>query len=75
LQPNRKNREGNQHMDRDVQFQHINARAASFLKDGQAVVSVDTKKKELVDNFKNGGREWRLQDPKTSMFMTSSIPN
>jgi len=62
LQANRKTREGNQHMDRDAQFQYINARAASFLKDGQSVVSVDTKKKELVGNFKNAGREWRPQD-------------
>jgi hypothetical protein len=62
LQANRKTREGNQHMDRDAQFQYINARATSFLKDGQPVVSVDTKKKELVGNFKNAGREWRPQD-------------
>ena len=59
LQANRKTREGNQHMDRDAQFQYINGRASSFLKDGQPVVSVDTKKKELVGNFKNAGREWR----------------
>jgi hypothetical protein len=76
LQANRKTREGNQHMDRDAQFQYIDARAASFLKDGQPVVSVDTKKKELVGNFKNAGREWRPKTaPKTSMFMTSSILN
>jgi hypothetical protein len=62
LQANRKTREGNQHMDRDAQFQYINARATSFLKDGQPVVSVDTKKKELVGNFKNAGREWRPKD-------------
>jgi hypothetical protein len=62
LQANRKTREGNQHVDRDAQFQYINARAASFLKDGQPVVSVDTKKKELVGNFKNAGREWRPKD-------------
>ena len=62
LQANRKTREGNQHVDRDAQFQHINGRAAFFLKDGQPVVSVDTKKKELVGNFKNSGREWRPLD-------------
>jgi hypothetical protein len=62
LQANRKTREGNQHVDRDAQFQYINARAASFLKDGQPVVSVDTKKKELVGNFKNAGRAWRPKD-------------
>jgi transposase len=62
LQANRKTREGNQHMDRDAQFQYINGRAASFLKDGQPVVSVDTKKKELVGNFKKGASfyAWRL---------------
>jgi hypothetical protein len=48
LQANRKIREGNQHMDRDAQFQYINARATSFLKDGQPVVSVDTKKKGVL---------------------------
>lgn len=62
LQANRKTREGDQHMDRDAQFHYINGRAASFLKDGQPVVSVDTKKKELVGNFKNAGREWRPRD-------------
>ena len=62
LQANRKTREGNQHIDRDAQFQYINKRASSFLKDGQPVVSVDTKKKELVGNFKNAGREWRPKD-------------
>src|SRR5712672_3096122 len=62
LQANRKTREGNQHIDRDAQFQYINKRASSFLKDGQPVVSVDTKKKELVGNFKNVGREWRPKD-------------
>jgi transposase len=62
LQANRKTREGNQHVDRDAQFQYINRRAASFRKDGQPVVSVDTKKKELVGNFKNTGREWRPKD-------------
>jgi len=62
LQANRKTREGNQHVDRDAQFQYINGRAAFFLKDGQPVVSVDTKKKELVGNFKSSGREWRPQD-------------
>lgn len=62
LQANRKTREGHQHMDRDAQFEYINARATFFLQDGQPVVSVDTKKKELVGNFRNPGREWRPHD-------------
>jgi hypothetical protein len=57
LQSNRKTREGGKHPDRNAQFEHINAKAESFLKSGQPVVSVDTKKKELVGDFKNGGRE------------------
>jgi hypothetical protein len=59
LQANRKSHEGNQHMDRDAQFEYINNKARSFLRDRQPVISVDTKKKELVGNFKNAGREWR----------------
>ena len=59
LQSNRKTREGGKHPDRNAQFEHINAKAGSFQKSGQPVVSVDTKKKELVGDFKNGGREWQ----------------
>jgi hypothetical protein len=59
LQANRKTREGADHPDRDAQFGHINARVRSFQRRGQPVISVDTKKKELVGNFKNGGREWQ----------------
>jgi hypothetical protein len=59
LQSNRKAREGGKHPDRNAQFEHINTTARSFQKSGQPVVSVDTKKKELVGDFKNGGREWR----------------
>jgi hypothetical protein len=59
LQANRKTREGNQHPDRDAQFEFINAQAARFQGRRQPVISVDTKKKELVGDFKNGGREWR----------------
>jgi len=58
LQANRKTREGLSHPDRDAQFEHINATVRHFQGRGQPVVSVDTKKKELVGNFKNGGREW-----------------
>lgn len=58
LQANRKTREGNQHPDRNAQFAFINAQATRFQKRRQPVISVDTKKKELVGDFKNGGREW-----------------
>jgi len=59
LQANRKTKEGASHPDRDAQFGHINASAAAAIAAGQPVISVDTKKKELVGDFKNGGREWR----------------
>ena len=58
LQANRKTREGLSHPDRDAQFKHINARVCQFQRRSQPVVSVDTKKKELIGDFKNGGREW-----------------
>ena len=57
-QSNRKRQEGTGHPDRNAQFGHINEVADRFLAEGQPVVSVDTKKKELVGNFRNGGREW-----------------
>ncbi len=59
LQGNRKTREGSTHADRDAQFRHINARVTAAQAGGQPVVSVDAKKKELVGDFKNGGKEWR----------------
>src|SRR5215813_5150678 len=58
LQSNRKTLEGSQHPDRDAQFQHINQRVKTFQRQRQPVVSVDTKKKELIGQFRNGGREW-----------------
>jgi transposase len=61
LQANRKTIEGSSHPDRDAQFEHINRRVRLFLRAGDPVISVDTKKKELVGNFKNGGRELRPQ--------------
>ena len=64
LQANRKTREGDSHPDRDAQFVYLNELVKAALAAGQPVISVDTKKKELVGNFKNGGREWRPQgDP------------
>jgi len=59
LQANSKTREGNSHVDRDAQFQYISQQASAFLAADEPVVSVDTKKKELVGNFKNNGRELR----------------
>lgn len=59
LQPNRKTREGGSHPDRHAQFEYINGRVQRFLKRRQPAISVDTKKKELVGDFKNGGREYR----------------
>ena len=59
LQSVRKSLEGTTHPDRDEQFEHINTKADDFLQRCQPVVSVDTKKKELVGEFKNGGREWQ----------------
>ncbi len=59
LQSVRKNQEGASHPDRNQQFEYINAKAAKFLAGRQPVISVDTKKKELVGNFRNSGREWQ----------------
>jgi len=61
LQANRKTREGSQHPDRNAQFEHIHEQVLAFQKRRQPVISVDTKKQELVGNFKNGGQEWRPQ--------------
>src|SRR5215467_5084788 len=59
LQANAKTLEGSQHPDRDGQFRYLNEAARTFRDDGQPVISVDTKKKELVGAFANSGREWR----------------
>jgi len=59
LQANRKTREGSRHPDRDAQFGYINRQVTAALAEDQPAISVDTKKKELVGDFKNGGREYR----------------
>ena len=59
LQSNRKAREGADHPDRNAQFEHISRLVRVFQRKGQPVISVDTKKKELVGDFRNAGREWR----------------
>jgi transposase len=58
LQSNRKTKEGNGHPDRNAQFEHIDAKVREYVGLKQPVISVDTKKKELVGDFKNGGQEW-----------------
>jgi len=59
LQSNRKTEEGNQHRDRDAQFRHINATVTRELAQGRPVISVDTKKKELIGTYDNKGQQWR----------------
>lgn len=61
VQANRKTKEGSAPPDRDAQFEHINKQVRVFQKRGQPVVSVDTKKKELIGDCKNAGREWHPQ--------------
>jgi hypothetical protein len=61
LQANAKTIEGSDHPDRNAQFEYINAQTKKFLRQGVPVISVDTKKKELVGNFSNGGQEWQPQ--------------
>jgi hypothetical protein len=58
MQGNRKTLEGKSHPDRDAQFRHISKKCQAFHERGEPVISVDTKKKELVGNFKNGGKTW-----------------
>ena len=77
LQANTKVIEGAQHPDRNAQFGYINTQVRRHLRRGEPVVSVDTKKKELIGNYKNGGREWRPgQDPrpvKTHDFIDAEL--
>ena len=64
MQSNCKRHEGSNHIDRDEQFKHIHKKATLFLNKDQPVISVDTKKKELVGNFKNNGKEWeKIKSP------------
>jgi len=75
LHANRKTREGSAHPDRDAQFEHINEKIKLFQKAGQPTISVDTKKKELVGDFKNGGRELRAKgDPEPVRVHDFKIP-
>lgn len=69
MQSNRKTREGSDHPDRNAQFEFINATAREFLACGWPVISVDTKKKELVGPFKNGGQEWQKKGEPVAVNM------
>ena len=64
-QYNRKADEGSKHPDRNAQFEHINAKVVAAQAKGQPVISVDTKKKELIGNFKNGGSDYRAKGQPT----------
>lgn len=75
LQANSKTREGTNHPDRNAQFEYINERINAFQAAGQPTISVDTKKKELVGDFKNGGRELRPKgDPEPVRVHDFAIP-
>ncbi len=78
LQGNRKTEEGSDHPDRDAQFRHINQEVARALAAGRPVISVDTKKKELIGNYQNAGRQWRktksMQTVNGHDFPDPSVP-
>ena len=67
LHVNKKSIEGTSHPDRDAQFHHINSTCKVFEQNGNPIISVDCKKKELLGNFKNGGREWQAKGEQTSV--------
>jgi transposase len=67
LKANKKNIEGKSHPDRNAQFEHINRKCKEFEQKGHPIISVDCKKKELIGNFKNGGREWKAKGEATSV--------
>lgn len=76
LQANRKTREGSGHPDREAQFQYLNELVRERQSRGEPVISVDTKKKELVGDFKNAGREWRPKgEPETVRVHDFIIPD
>ena len=78
LQSNRKTEEGTDHADRDAQFRHINAVVKRAVAQGQPVISVDTKKKELIGNYRNAGQQWRPAKQPTTVrghdFPTPAVP-
>src|SRR5258708_5111036 len=78
LQGNRKTTEGDSHPDRDAQFGYINSQVTAALAEQQPVISVDTKKKELVGDFRNNGREYRPQgnpeEVRVHDFLLNQLP-
>ena len=78
LQSNRKTEEGHDHPDRDAQFRHITAAVKRHLAQGRPVISVDTKKKELIGNYANAGQQWRPAKQPTPVrghdFPTPDVP-
>lgn len=78
LQGNRKTVEGNQHPDRNAQFEYINARVTKEMRTAQPVISVDTKKKELIGNYANRGQQWRRKGEAPTVnghdFPAPSVP-
>lgn len=78
LQSNRKTEEGHDHPHRDAQFRHINAAVKRSLAQGRPVISVDTKKKELIGNYRNAGQQWRPAKQPTTVrghdFPTAAVP-
>jgi hypothetical protein len=69
MQTNKKTREGKNHPDRDLQFHHINDTGMMYVKQGQPVISVDAKKREIIGNFKNAGSEWHPKGRPTEVNM------
>jgi transposase len=67
LKANKKRIEGKSHADRDAQFQHINRTGKAFEAKGKPAISVDCKKKELIGNFKNNGKEWQAKGQETAV--------
>lgn len=67
LRANKKNIEGNSHEDRDAQFAHLNEECKQFEQQGNPIISVDCKKKELLGNFKNNGAEWQAKGEQNSV--------
>jgi hypothetical protein len=75
LQGNRKTQEGEDHLDRDAQFRYINRQVKRTLAEGAPVISVDTKKMELVGNYSNGGRQWLPEkNPVKMIFPILTFP-
>jgi hypothetical protein len=75
LQSNRKTDEGSSEEDRDEQFEYINAKSKQFMSEKEPVISVDCKKKELIGNFKNAGREWEKSENPVEVNASTWLSN